>query len=88
MPYPGEGQFVAYVRANYAAEVPKLIDQSQYNRRARRLWGLLEALRTEWVRRLGAGQERCLLLDTKPVPVMGDTHSKRQSDFAGRAAYG
>jgi hypothetical protein len=29
-----------------------------------------------------------VLLDTKPIPVMGNKRSKRQSDFAGSAAYG
>src|SRR5262249_29450948 len=88
IPYAGEGQFVSYIRANYAAEFPKLVAQSQYNRRSRSLWRLLEELRREWVRLLGAEHERQLLLDTKPVPVMGYTRSKRHSDFAGRAAYG
>jgi Transposase DDE domain len=88
MPYPGETQFVAYIRANYRREFPKLLDQSQYNRRARGLGPLLEALRQDWVRLLGGAAEHHLLLDTKPVPVMGYTRSKRRSDFAGRAAYG
>jgi hypothetical protein len=88
IPYPGEGQFVAYIRANYLREFPKLVDQSQYNRRSRGLWRLLEVLRGEWVSLLGGADERQLLLDTKPVPVMGYTRSKRHSAFAGRAAYG
>jgi hypothetical protein len=48
----------------------------------------LEQLRQAWVRQLGGFDERQLLLDTKPVPVVGQTRSKRRSDFAGRAAYG
>lgn len=88
MPYPGETQYVAYRRANHLREFPKLVDQSQYNRRARGLWQVLEALRQEWVKLLGGEAERQLLLDTKPVPVMGYTRSKRRSDFAGQAAYG
>lgn len=88
IPYPGETQFVGYIRANHLREFPKLVDQSQYNRRARQLWPLLEMLRQEWVSLLGASTDKQLLLDTKPVPVMGYTRSKRRSDFAGRAAYG
>jgi hypothetical protein len=88
MPYAGEGQFVAFVRANYATEFPHMVDQSQYNRRSRNLWRVLEALRGEWVSVLGGQGQRQLLLDTKPVPVMGYTRSKKQSDFAGHAAYG
>ena len=28
IPYPGETQYVGYIRANYSAEFPKLVDQS------------------------------------------------------------
>jgi hypothetical protein len=35
IPYPGEQQFVGYIRANHPALFPKLLDQSQFNRRAR-----------------------------------------------------
>ncbi len=88
LPYPGETQCVAYIRANDGREFPKLIDQSQYNRRARGLGLLLEALRRDWVRLLGGEAEHQLLLATKPVPVLGYTRSKLRSAFAGRAAYG
>jgi Transposase DDE domain len=87
-PYPGEQQFLSFVRANYLSLFPKLLDQSQFNRRARRLEGLVEQLRRFWVNELGAVFERTLLLDTKPVPVVGYKRSKRQSDFLGRASYG
>lgn len=86
MPYAGETQYVAYIRANYQREFPQMVDQSQYNRRARALWR--EALREAWVRELGAWADKQLLLDTKPVPVVGYTRSKRHSDFAGYASYG
>lgn len=36
-PYPGEQQFLGFVRANYLNLFPKFLDQSQFNRRARRL---------------------------------------------------
>jgi len=88
MPYAGETQYVAYIRANYQREFPQVVDQSQYNRRARALWRVLEALREAWVRELGAWTDKQLLLDTKPVPVVGYTRSKRHSDFAGYASYG
>ena len=35
-PYPGEQQFLGFIRANYLSLFPKLLDQSQFNRRARR----------------------------------------------------
>lgn len=88
IPYPGETQFVAFMRANYRTLFPRLIDQSQFNRRARSLRWLVEQLRQAWVVRLGVVQPQRLLVDTKPVPVMGYTRSKRHSDFAGSAAYG
>jgi len=51
--YPGETQFVAYIRANHLGEFPKLVYQSHYNRRARQL-SPLEALRQEWVKPVGS----------------------------------
>ena len=88
VPYPGETQYVGYIRANHLALVPKLVDQSQYNRRSRGLWQIMERLRQAWVRQLGGLDDKQLLLDTKPVPVMGYSRSKQHSQFAGRAAYG
>jgi len=87
-PYPGEQQFLGYLRANHLALFPGLLDQSQFNRRARRLSGLLEALRRYWLRQLAVTDEDTLVLDTKPVPVVGYKRSKRHSDFEGSATYG
>jgi len=88
IPYPGETQYLGYIRANYRREFPQLLDQSQYNRRARNLRHLVEVLRREWLTQLGVGDPKKLLVDTKPVPVMGYKRSKSHSDFAGSAAYG
>lgn len=88
IPFPGERQFLAYIRANYLALFPQLLDQSQFNRRARSLRLLLEALRRYWLTELGITIEKEFLLDTKPVPVVGYKRSKRHSDFAGSANYG
>lgn len=88
VPYPGETQYVAYVRANHLSLFPNLIDQSQYNRRGRNLQHLVEVLRQSWVTALGGYSCDCLLLDTKPVPVLGYKRSKTHSEFAGRAGYG
>ncbi len=88
IPYPGETQYVGYIRANYRAEVPKLVDQSQYNRRARNLRYLVELLRREWLGLLGVKDPKQLLVDTKPIPVLGYKRSKAHSEFAGSAAYG
>lgn len=87
-PYPGEQQFLGYIRANHLSLFPKLLDQSQFNRRARRLGGLLEQMRRFWVWLMGYHFEQTLVMDTKPIPVVGYRRSKRQSDFAGSASYG
>src|SRR5260221_1354856 len=88
IPYPGEAQFVGFMRANYLPLFPKLLDQSQFNRRSRALRFLVERLRQAWLLRLGVRDPKQLLLDTKPIPVMGYKRSKAHSEFAGRAAYG
>ncbi len=88
IPYPGERQFVAYFRANYSHLFPKLVDQSQYNRRARGLHRLLEALRRSWLIDLGIEAEDQFLIDTKPIPVVGYKRSKKRSAFLGSADYG
>lgn len=88
IPYPGEKQFLGYIRANHLGMFPNLVDQSQFNRRARGLRLLVEALRREWLVELGIEHSSHFLLDTKPVPVVGYKRSKKRSDFAGSAAYG
>lgn len=88
IPYPGENQYIGYIRANYLELFPKLLTQSQYNRRCRNLRLLVEEMRRSWLGELGVLAEMDLLLDTKPVPVMGYKRSKKRSDFAGSADYG
>jgi hypothetical protein len=88
IPFPSERQFWAFIRANYLALFPRLIDRSQFNHRARGLRLVVEAFRRYWASELGVTATTQLLLDTKPVPVMGYKRSKKHSDFAGQAAYG
>jgi hypothetical protein len=88
VPYPGETQYLGFVRGNHRALFPRLPDQSQYNRRARGLVWLLEPLRRSGMRLLRVNQPDYLLLDTKPVPVVGMKRSKRRSDFQFKADYG
>jgi hypothetical protein len=45
IPFPSERQFVEFVRANYLALFPDLLEQSQFNRRARQVAPLLERFR-------------------------------------------
>lgn len=88
LPFPGETQFIGFIRANYGEWFPNLLDQSQFNRRLRKLGTMLEILRRNWVRQLGGTEEMSFLIDTKPIPVMGYRRSKLQSDFNGSADYG
>jgi len=88
LPFPGETQFLGFIRANYGDWFPHLLDQSQFNRRLRRLSDTLEDLRRSWVLQLSDPQESYFLIDTKPLPVIGLKRDKRYSDFAGNAAPG
>lgn len=88
IPYPGETQYLAYIRANHGELFPKLVDQSQFNRRARSLRHLIEAMRQDWLMEWGVDQADTYLMDTKPVPVVGYKRSKRHSEFQGSADYG
>jgi hypothetical protein len=87
-PYPGETQYLEYMRANHLPLFPKLVDQSQFNRRARALRLLVEEFRKDCLIQLGVTQERAFLLDTKPVPVLSYKRNKHHREFAGSANYG
>jgi hypothetical protein len=86
--FESETQFLSFMRANHLELFPKLCDQSQFNRRARSLRLIVEQLRRTWLAALGATQELFLLMDTKPVPVLGYKRSKKRSDFRQSAGYG
>lgn len=88
IPFPSETQYIGFIRANYLAMFPNLIDQSQFNRRARALRLLIEELRRYWICQKGWHLGTHYLLDTKPVPVIGYKRNKKHSDFAGSAGYG
>lgn len=88
IPFPSETQFLAFIRANYLNLFPRLLDQSQFNRRSRALRLLVEQLRRSWLIQMGVCQRTQFILDTKPVPVVNVKRSNRRSDFAGSASYG
>jgi len=60
----------------FVALFPGLIDQSQFNRRARALRLLVEELRRAWLVQLKVFHHTRFLLDTKPVPVVGVKRAK------------
>jgi len=86
--FSSERRYHAFVQANYLDLFPQLLDQSQYNRRARSLRFLLNALRQDWVNELGVQWEKHFLLDSTPVPVVGYRRDKSHSHFRGSADYG
>jgi len=86
--FTSERRYHAFIAANYRALFPHLLDQSQYNRRARSLRYLLNELRKTWVNDLGLQWEKQFLLDTTPVIVVGYRRDKSHSDFRGSADYG
>ena len=86
--FTSERRYWALIRANYLELFPKLIDRSQFNRRARSLRYLLNALRQDWAAELGVQFEQHFLLDTTPVIAVGYRRDKSQSDFRGSAEYG
>ncbi len=86
--FTSERRFRAFIQANYLRLFPQLLTQSQFNRRARALRFLLDALRQAWASQLGVQWERHFLLDTTPVPVVGYRRDKTHSEFYGSAAYG
>jgi len=64
-----EATFLRFIKNNYLALFPRLVDQSQFNRRARNLCWLLNRLRHQIVKQMGALQEAVRLLDGTPVHV-------------------
>ncbi|MBE9046596.1 hypothetical protein IQ255_19650 [Pleurocapsales cyanobacterium LEGE 10410] len=71
LPFPGETQFIGFIRANYGQWFPNLLTQSQFNRRLRKLGQMIEVLRRKWVKQLGGENATSFVIDTKPIPVMG-----------------
>lgn len=85
IPYPSETQYIGFIHANYLDLFPKLIDQSQFNRRTRNLHLLIEELRRFWIIEKHCHLRSNYLRDTKPVPVMGYKRCEGRCDFAGIA---
>jgi hypothetical protein len=88
IPCPSGTQILGFMRVNYLLLAPRLLDQSQFNRRARALRLLVEELRRSWLVELSVFSHICFLLDTKAVPVVAVKRCNRKSDFTGSASYG
>src|ERR671916_13287 len=88
-PWDSERGFWRFARARLRHLFPRLVDQSEFNRRRRSLYPALAAIQRAGARRLGADLERERLLDTKPVAVMAlKRHDDRGPVFDGKAAVG
>jgi hypothetical protein len=74
-----EANWLRFIQNNYWALFPRLLDQSQFNRRARNLCWLLNRLRHHIVEQMGALQAVVRLIDGTPIHVRhwrryGKTH--------------
>ena len=67
--FHSERRFLRFIHRNYRALFPRLLDQSQFNRRARALAGLMHAFRRWLAKQAGAGQAEYYLLDGTPIHV-------------------
>jgi hypothetical protein len=84
--FRSERKFLRYVRQNYLALFPRLLDPSEFNRRARNLFRLLNEFRRWLVRQAGAGTAPGYLLDGTPVHVRHwRRHHARALAFRGAA---
>lgn len=64
-----EREFLRLVRNNYLPLFPRLIGQSQFNRRARGLCWLIHRMRQHLVMQMGITASPCQLIDGTPVQV-------------------
>jgi hypothetical protein len=81
LPWTEETQFIRFIRANYGQWFPNLLERSQFNRRLRKLGRMLEMLRREWIKELGGLDAVSLVIDTKPIPIVGYRRSKKKSNL-------
>ncbi len=88
-PWDSERGFWRFAQRRLRHLFPRLVDQSEFNRRRRSLYPALAAIQRAVAERLGAHLERERLLDTKPVAVMVlKRHDDRGLAFDGKAAVG
>ena len=84
-----ERAFLAFARGNLRHLFPRLLDQSQFNRRVRALAWALERIRCQALEELGTFFDRYrLMMDTTPVPVMKLCRFGRTSLFLREATVG
>lgn len=85
---PTERNYYSFIKANYMKLFPNLLEHSEFNRRSRSLSKIIEEFRLSLMKRLVTEQPDYLLMDTKPIPVVGYKRDKSHSEFLGSADYG
>lgn len=87
---PSEAAFLAEVRRDWSHYFPRLLVQSEFNRRVRRLWGAFEHLRQYVVQRLPA--DAWQQIDTTALPVKHPSRVRGPDGWHGpgelRAGFG
>ncbi len=86
--FTSERRFISFVKSNYSDLFPKLVSQSQFNRRTRSLRFLLNRLREDLAYQLGVYFEQYFIIDTTPILAVGYRRDKSQSNFLDSADYG
>ncbi len=66
---PQEREHLRFVRNNFLPLFPRLVTQSQFNRRARGLCWLINRMRQHLVEQMGVARAPCQLIDGTPVQV-------------------
>src|SRR5260370_40178557 len=77
--FPKEREWLRFIDNNYRALFPGLLSQSEFNRRARNLSWLINALRRWVLEEMGAYEAEYRLIDSTPIQVRhwrryGPTH--------------
>ncbi len=65
--YNDEREFLRFMRHNYLALFPRLLSQSQFNRRTRNLCWVINAMRRDIVESMGWLMDECRLIDGTPI---------------------
>lgn len=66
---PDEREFLRFIGNNHLPLFPRLVDQSQFNRRARNLCWLINRMRQHLVTQMGIANAPCQIIDGTPVQV-------------------
>ncbi len=83
-----ERDFWRFADAHLRTYFPKLVSQSQFNRRIRALEPELKALQRELAKTLAEPSEVYHVLDTTLIPAMVRARACRKGLFAGQASFG